>query len=278
MTVHDSGVQDIFKGSDRIEIFGKIPSLLWAYIDTGRQLVGDLDASPDRRAEGISKLSRILDILNSAADHLGNAELKERLDPHIKMLAGLTTGTTSDESFARSFSSSLAALEQVAGHRTPLQPTTTLSPDLFERELEKIEKIKTGRSADIVVNVDIINEVRSFLAKEVMTEGISSLLVIDNAGSLIVNVGNKIELDAVSLAAVAAANFAATEQIARLIGERDFVLLFYKGHSESFHFMRVGEEYIIVTIFNNSLSLGLVRLRIAEVAAILEKKLPMREV
>jgi predicted regulator of Ras-like GTPase activity (Roadblock/LC7/MglB family) len=110
-----------------------------------------------------------------------------------------------------------------------------------------------------------------------MTEGISSILVIDNAGSLIVNMGNKIQLDAISLAAVAAANFAATEQIARLIGERDFVLLFYKGHSESFHFSRVGEEYIIVTIFNNSLSLGLVRLKIAEVATVLAKKLPKRE-
>lgn len=86
------------------------------------------------------------------------------------------------------------------------------------------------------------------------------------------------DLDVISLAAVAAANFAATEQIARLIGESDFVLLFYKGHSESFHFSRVGTEYIIVTIFDNSLSLGLLRLKIAEVSQVLESKLPKREV
>jgi predicted regulator of Ras-like GTPase activity (Roadblock/LC7/MglB family) len=81
----------------------------------------------------------------------------------------------------------------------------------------------------------------------------------------------------VSLAAVAAANFAATEHIARLIGERDFVLLFYKGHNESFHFSRVGTDYIIVTIFDNSLSLGLLRLKIAEVSHVLEQKLPKRQ-
>ena len=63
---------------------------------------------------------------------------------------------------------------------------------------------------------------RSYLSKEVMTEGISAILVIDNAGSLIVNMGSKIELDAIALAAVAAANFAATEQIARLIGRAGF--------------------------------------------------------
>jgi len=109
-----------------------------------------------------------------------------------------------------------------------------------------------------------------------MTEGISSILVIDDAGTLIVKVGDRVSLDEVSLAAVAAANFAATEKIARLIGERDFVLLFYKGHNESFHFTRVGKEYIIVTIFNNSLSLGLLRLRIANASQVLEKKLPKR--
>jgi len=193
------------------------------------------------------------------------------------MLSALVSGDTADEKFVQSFISSLATLEEVAGQRTPSVADRFLGPDLLEKELDKVEKIKAGRSADIVVSVDVLNDVRNYLSSEVMTEGISSILVIDNAGSLIVNMGNKIELDAISLAAVAAANFAATEQIARLIGERDFVLLFYKGHSESFHFSRVGEEYIIVTIFSNALSLGLVRLKIAEVAAVLAKKLPRRE-
>ncbi len=147
----------------------------------------------------------------------------------------------------------------------------------LNEQLEKMERIKAGRSADIVISVDILDDVRNYLANEVMTEGISSVLVIDNAGTLICTIGDKLDLDVISLAAVAAANFAATEQIARLIGERDFVLLFYKGHNESFHFSRVGDEYIIVTIFNNSLSLGLLRLKIAEVAQVLEKKLPKRQ-
>ncbi|MBM4328108.1 MAG: roadblock/LC7 domain-containing protein [Deltaproteobacteria bacterium] len=123
----------------------------------------------------------------------------------------------------------------------------------------------------------MLDDIRGFLTEKVLTEEISSILIIDNAGTLIVNVGNKVDLDAISLAAVAAANFAATEKIARLIGERDFVLLFYKGRNESFHFRRLGTEYIIVTIFNNSLSLGLIRLKVAEVAQTLERKLPKRE-
>jgi len=277
MTAQDFGIGDIFKGAEKVEIFGKLPALLWAYIDTGRQLVQDFGVRPGSLPESVRKLEKLLEILNSAADHLGNKELKGRLDPHSQMLSTLISGDAADEKFVQSFVSSLAKLEEVAGQRTPSVADRFLGPDLLEKELDKVEKIKAGRSADIVVSVDVLNDVRNYLSSEVMTEGISSILVIDNAGSLIVNMGNKIELDAISLAAVAAANFAATEQIARLIGERDFVLLFYKGHSESFHFSRVGEEYIIVTIFSNALSLGLVRLKIAEVAAVLAKKLPRRE-
>jgi len=277
MTAQNFGIGDIFKGAEKIEIFGKLPALLWAYIDTGRQLVQDFGVRPGNLPESVRKLEKLLEILNSAADHLGNKELKGRLGPHSQMLSALVSGDTADEKFVQSFISSLATLEEVAGQRTPSVADRFLGPDLLEKELDKVEKIKAGRSADIVVSVDVLNDVRNYLSNEVMTEGISSILVIDNAGSLIVNMGNKIELDAISLAAVAAANFAATEQIARLIGERDFVLLFYKGHSESFHFSRVGEEYIIVTIFSNALSLGLVRLKIAEVAAVLAKKLPRRE-
>jgi predicted regulator of Ras-like GTPase activity (Roadblock/LC7/MglB family) len=277
MTTQEAGIGDIFKGAEKIEIFGKLPGLLWAYIDTGHQLVKDLEVRPNDLPESVRKLEKLLEILNSAADHLGNQDLKGRLDPHSQMLSALASGETGQETFVQSFTSSLAKLEEIAGPKGSLVADRFMGKDLLEQELDKVDKIKAGRSADIVVSIDVLNDVRNYLSSEVMTEGITSVLVIDNAGSLIVNIGNKIELDAISLAAVAAANFAATEQIARLIGERDFVLLFYKGHSESFHFSRVGEEYIIVTIFNNALSLGLVRLKIAEVAAVLAKKLPRRE-
>jgi predicted regulator of Ras-like GTPase activity (Roadblock/LC7/MglB family) len=277
MTSQDSGFDDIFKGSEEVEILGKLPAFLWAYIDNARRLVKDPGAKPDDYSESVLKIEKVLGILNSAADHLGNNNLKARLAPHSKMLHALAKEGLKDSQLVESFTAGLLNLEEIAGQRPASGRDSILEKAALEQELDKVEKIKTGRSADIIVNVDILNDVRSYLSREIMIEGISALMIIDTAGSLILHIGNKIELDAVSLAAVAAANFAATEQIARLIGEQDFVLLFYKGHSESFHFSRVGPEYIIVTIFNNSLSLGLLRLKIAEVILVLEKKLPKRE-
>ena len=278
MTTEQDGIsRDIFRGAERIEIFGKLPSLLWSYIDTGRILIQALKTRPDSSSESVQTMWKLLEILNSAAEHLENRELKDQLGKHSNILGSLNDGTLAGVGFIDSFEADLSKLEELAGQRVDPSSIGPLDHAFLDLEMEKAEKIKVGRSPDLIVSVAILDDVKNYLMKEVMTEGISSILIIDNAGTLIVNIGTKPSLDATSLAAVAAANYAATQQIARLIGERDFVLLFYKGHNESFHFSRLGEEYIIVTVFQNSLSLGLLRLKISEAVAGLEKKLPKRE-
>lgn len=278
MSAQDGVIQDIFAGAEKVEVLGKLPTYLWGYILEGRKLVGNLGENPEGLADTVQSMERYLGVLDSAAQHLGNKELKEQLERHGEMMGALSTGDLSIDDFVQSFNPELAKLETMAGPQPETAPNGEFQKRLAELARRQAEDVKRGRSADIVVSVELLNDIREYLASEVMTEGISSVLVIDNAGTLIVNMGDKIDMDVVSLAAVAAANFAATEKIARLIGESDFVLLFYKGHNESFHFTRIGKEYIIVTIFDNALSLGLLRLKISEVAQELEKKLPKREV
>jgi predicted regulator of Ras-like GTPase activity (Roadblock/LC7/MglB family) len=276
MTAQNVVSVDIFEGADKVEILGRLPAFLWAYIDNARKLAEDLRTNPGHTPEAMDDVTRLLNILESAADQLENKGLRAQLEHQSKTLNAFKGGALSNEIFVGSFTAELPKLEEFAGPRRDVTESLMDKVTLNE-QLEKMERIKAGRSADIVISVDILDDVRNYLANEVMTEGITSVLVIDNAGTLICTIGDKPDLDVISLAAVAAANFAATEQIARLIGESEFVLLFYKGHNESFHFSRVGDEYIIVTIFNNSLSLGLLRLKIAEVAQVLEKKLPKRQ-
>ncbi len=276
MTTQNVVSVDIFEGADKVEILGRLPAFLWAYVDNARKLAEDLKTSPGQTPASMDDVTRLLNILESAADQLENKALRAQLEHQSQTLNAFKGGAISSENFVDSFTTGLPKLVELAGQRRDA-PDALMDKATLNEQLDKMERIKAGRSADIVISVDILDDVRNYLATEVMTEGISSVLVIDNAGTLICTIGDKLELDVISLAAVAAANFAATEQIARLIGERDFVLLFYKGHSESFHFSRVGDEYIIVTIFNNSLSLGLLRLKIAEVAQVLEKKLPKRQ-
>jgi len=85
---------------------------------------------------------------------------------------------------------------------------------------------------------------------------------VDMSGNLIMQQGSMHMEDIFSLAALSAANFAATAEIAKLIGEEDFSLLFHKGDKRNIHFSRLGREHIIITLFNESVSLGLIRLKL----------------
>jgi predicted regulator of Ras-like GTPase activity (Roadblock/LC7/MglB family) len=276
MTGQQDVSRDIFRGAEKIEILGKLPGLLWAYIDTSRKLMKDLKTRPDGVSESVGTMQKMLGILHAAADHLENQKLKDHLARQSKMMTDLSQGALSSAEFIDAFAGRLPILEQLAGQRVE-SSASFLNAVKLDLEVEKAERVKTGRSADLVVSGQLLDDIRDYLQTEVLSEGISSVLIIDNAGALIASVGSKPVLDVTSLAAVAAANFAATQEIARLIGESDFVLLFYKGHNESFHFSRVGKEYIIVTVFQNTLSLGLLRLKIAEVSTVLQTKLPKRE-
>jgi predicted regulator of Ras-like GTPase activity (Roadblock/LC7/MglB family) len=87
------------------------------------------------------------------------------------------------------------------------------------------------------------------------------VLLIDKAGQLISFQGSMDQEKVASLAALTAANYGATTAIARLFGEEEFTLLFHKGKEENIHFSNVGEEYLMITVFNNNTHLGLVRAR-----------------
>ena len=92
-----------------------------------------------------------------------------------------------------------------------------------------------------------------------------SALLIDRSGQLITHQGNTLGTDVLSLSALTAANFGATAEIARILGEEEFTLLFHKGRSENIYFSAVGEDVILVTLFDDQTSLGSIRLQINKI-------------
>jgi len=85
------------------------------------------------------------------------------------------------------------------------------------------------------------------------------------AGNIIAQRDNgNCEHDLYSLAALASANFAAVDTMAKIVGEEEFSLLFHKGERENIHFSKVSNEFLLITIFGKEVSLGLLRLKVAE--------------
>jgi predicted regulator of Ras-like GTPase activity (Roadblock/LC7/MglB family) len=100
------------------------------------------------------------------------------------------------------------------------------------------------------------------------------IFLVDKDGQLIAATGETENLDTTSLASLTAGNIAATGGLAKLIGEKEFSILFHEGEKDNIHLSIVGGRVILVVIFDQRSSLGLVRLRVkkasSELAVILE--------
>ena len=88
------------------------------------------------------------------------------------------------------------------------------------------------------------------------------VFLVDKNGQLIAATGATQDLDTTSLASLTAGNIAATGGLAKLIGEREFSILFHEGERDNLHISIVAGRVILVVIFDNRTSLGLVRLRV----------------
>ena len=96
------------------------------------------------------------------------------------------------------------------------------------------------------------------------------VFLIDKSGQQIASSGKLEEADPTALASLAAGNVAATEGLAQLIGENEFSTLFHEGQNDSLHISLVADRIILLVIFDEHSSLGLVRLRVKQRVSELE--------
>jgi predicted regulator of Ras-like GTPase activity (Roadblock/LC7/MglB family) len=86
-------------------------------------------------------------------------------------------------------------------------------------------------------------------------------LLVDRSGQLVATVGEQPRFDPTAFATLTAADFSANDQLARLIGETDFNSLFHQGEKESMYLADIARRVILVVLFDNRTTLGLVRLK-----------------
>jgi len=108
-----------------------------------------------------------------------------------------------------------------------------------------------------------INQVLEKLLRETNARAV---LLIDRAGQLITSVGDTSTLDVPSFATLSAADFAATAQLALLIGENAFSTLFHQGKNQSIYISIVAEKLILAIVFDKRTTLGLVRIKANQVS------------
>ncbi len=97
------------------------------------------------------------------------------------------------------------------------------------------------------------------------------VFLVDKNGQQIAADGDMRGVDATSLASLTAGNVAATDGLAKLIGEKEFSILFHEGERDNIHISLVAQRVILVVIFDEKSSLGLVRLRVKKASQELER-------
>ena len=97
------------------------------------------------------------------------------------------------------------------------------------------------------------------------------VFLVDKNGQLIASSGQAQNLDTTSLASLTAGNVAAMGGLAKLIGEKEFPVLFHEGERDNVYISIVGQRVILVIIFDERSSLGLVRLRVRKATQDLER-------
>jgi predicted regulator of Ras-like GTPase activity (Roadblock/LC7/MglB family) len=89
-------------------------------------------------------------------------------------------------------------------------------------------------------------------------------LLVDRTGQLVATVGQRPDFDPTAFATLTAADFSANDQLAKLIGENDFNSLFHQGEKESMYLADIARRVILVVLFDNRTTLGLVRLKLRQ--------------
>jgi len=101
------------------------------------------------------------------------------------------------------------------------------------------------------------------LQRELIQNGIASVVLIDLAGNILTDKSNgEHDFDTYSLASLSAGNFGAVTALLNHIGEPELTLLFNQGKMLNIYFRKLLEDYILIVVFDKSISLGFLRLKI----------------
>jgi predicted regulator of Ras-like GTPase activity (Roadblock/LC7/MglB family) len=125
--------------------------------------------------------------------------------------------------------------------------------------------------SNLVMYEDEFRRIDEELRKLYQQSNAKVLFLIDKNGQLIASAGDTHDIDTTALASLTAGNIAATGGMARLLGEKEFTVLFHEGDKDNIHISLVGHRVILVVIFDQRSSLGLVRLRVKKSTEMLTK-------
>jgi predicted regulator of Ras-like GTPase activity (Roadblock/LC7/MglB family) len=112
--------------------------------------------------------------------------------------------------------------------------------------------------------------IKSILATVQKDLGADLVLLINRSGQQIAADGPASDVDLTAMASLAAANLAATNGLAGLIGEREFSVLYHQGKNRSILISDLSRQFSLVLLFDETVPLGRVRWKVKRATVSIE--------
>jgi predicted regulator of Ras-like GTPase activity (Roadblock/LC7/MglB family) len=104
--------------------------------------------------------------------------------------------------------------------------------------------------------------IQSILSTFLGESNARTALIVDRTGQMVSTTGESPAFDATAFASLTAADFSANDQLAKMLGESEFGALFHQGERESMYLADIARRVILVVLFDNRTTLGMVKLRV----------------
>jgi predicted regulator of Ras-like GTPase activity (Roadblock/LC7/MglB family) len=112
-----------------------------------------------------------------------------------------------------------------------------------------------------ILGAEDVRQLRELLDQYVAETRCRCALLVDGAGRMLASAGERQGLDETTFASLAAAGFAASNQLAALLGEEEFASLYHHGAERSMFLADIAGAAVLAVLIDQRTSLGLVRLR-----------------
>jgi predicted regulator of Ras-like GTPase activity (Roadblock/LC7/MglB family) len=112
---------------------------------------------------------------------------------------------------------------------------------------------------NVVIHESDGARIQAVLERFMADAACAATLLIDRSGESLAVAGAARAFDMVSIAALAAGAFSSSAPLARLLGETEFSVLMHEGVKESLHVSTVDDGSILLTIFDERTTVGMVR-------------------
>jgi predicted regulator of Ras-like GTPase activity (Roadblock/LC7/MglB family) len=120
---------------------------------------------------------------------------------------------------------------------------------------------KGGNGQPVVLSGEMYKHIAEVLSDLSSKTRAKTIIFADSNGHPITQRGETSEINIPNMAALAAGDFAATAEIAKMIGERQkFKYLYHEGDKSNVYLSNVGDNFLLIIIFDANVALGMIRI------------------